>query len=152
MKARQRIAGIAFSALAFANTADAQALADSVVRSGPNWRSGQVTEAGLAGVGGARTPGGAMPVLKSRAVAESDAPSTITVRPCSGCGADSAPVARPLLSALPAGESYEIRVLKSAVSGFRLRASEVGAAPFPEERLRIRISRQHIGVAWEAKF
>jgi len=85
---------------------------------------------------------------KSRGV---DTATGITVAACATCASEPT-AARPLISALPAGESFEVRVLKGAVTGFRLRATEPDAPSSPDERLRLRISRQHIGLAWQTSF
>lgn len=94
------------------------------------------------------SPGPAMNP-KSRGI---DTVTGITVAACATCAGDAPAAGRPLISALPAGESFEVRVLKGAVTGFRLRATEANAPSSPDERLRLRISRQHIGVAWQTSF
>jgi hypothetical protein len=80
------------------------------------------------------------------------AQTTVTATACGPCSGDMPTAPRPLISALPAGESYEVRILRSAVSGFRLRASDINAPPSADERLRLRISRQQISLAWQSTF
>ncbi|MEO5699957.1 MAG: hypothetical protein ABIS17_12020 [Casimicrobiaceae bacterium] len=55
-------------------------------------------------------------------------------------------------AALPAGESYEVRVLRSAISGFTIRASGGNAPGSSDERLRLGIVRQRVGIAWQVSF
>ena len=90
-------------------------------------------------------PGGA----KTR---PADMPVGISAAACATCMGEAQAGGRPLISALPAGEAYEVRILKGAVNGFRLRATDPNAPSSPDERLRLRLSRQHIGVAWQTTF
>ncbi len=95
-----------------------------------------------------------VPALANAAPAPKIAPAAapaVTAAPCAAC-LDGAQNARPLFPALAQGESYELRILQSAVSGFSLRLSDGEGASSPDERLRIRISRQRIGIAWQRSF
>ncbi len=100
-------------------------------------------------------PSAAMPMPRSlpmtNPAARQLAGESITAHACAPC-ASPEPEPRPLIAALPPGESYELRILKSAVSGFRLRASEASAPASADERLRIRISRQQVSVSWQMSF
>ena len=79
-------------------------------------------------------------------------PSTVSAAPCVPCTRDAPNAARALIPALPAGESYEVRVLKSAVHGFTFRLSGGESPASPDERLRIRLSRDKLGIAWQRSF
>jgi hypothetical protein len=101
----------------------------------------------------------AAPRLLSRSVLEAPVPKMRKVEPasvsasaCAACTRDAGPVGRALIPALPAGEGYELRVLKSAVNGFSLRLTDAEHASSPDERLRLRISRQKVSIAWQRSF
>jgi hypothetical protein len=79
-------------------------------------------------------------------------PGTVTANACTSCGRDAPPQSRALLPALPPGESYDLRILKSAVNGFTFRLSGGDSPTSPDERVRIRVSRQKVGVYWQRSF
>lgn len=80
-------------------------------------------------------------------------PTNVTATACStGCAREAPSASRPLIASLPAGESFEIRILKNASQGFRLRASDGTGPASADERLRIQLSRRYVGIGWHSKF
>jgi|SRR5581483_521270 len=109
-------------------------------------------EAKALAVRAAATPivaGGSGVFTKARA---GDPVPAVSATACAPCSSDAPASSRPLIAALPAGESYELRILRSAVSGFRLRASDANAPASADERLRLRISRQQVSILWQTAF
>ncbi len=101
----------------------------------------------------ASAPAAPVAVMKSAAPNLGLAPVTIIANACStGCARDSASGSRPLIASLPAGESFELRILKDARRGFRLRASNGNGPPSADERLRIQLSRRYVGIGWSSRF
>ncbi|MEP7208585.1 MAG: hypothetical protein ABI920_16730 [Casimicrobiaceae bacterium] len=105
---------------------------------------------GIGGSGGHGTALTTVPTTKS--AAPSMTGTRVVAHACAPCASPTLEEARPLIAALPAGESYELRVLRSAISGFTFRASDANAPASSDERLRLRISRQQVSVAWQMSF
>ncbi len=91
-----------------------------------------------------------VPRMGERKLASAD-PGAVSASVCNACR-EQAGAARPLFPALPDGESYELRILRDAVHGFSFRLSDGESPGSADERLRIRISRQKIGISWQRSF